>query len=163
MRRADRPRPNLDPNAAKDRRFAVVVSRFNEEITSRLRDSAARTLLEFGALKSDIEVIEVPGAFEIPFAAQKAAESGRFDAIVCLGCVIRGETPHFDYICQWVAHGVGQVGLTGSIPATFGVITADTLGQAIARSSDNDANKGVEAAQTAVEMALLTRRLKLER
>jgi len=137
-------------------RFGLVVSRFNDDVTSRLRTAAVETLRGLGAAESAIELFEVPGAFEIPFAAKKLAASGRFDAVLCLGCVIRGETPHFDYICQWVAHGVGQVGLETGVPTIFGVITANTLEQAVARSSDDSANKGAEAALAAAAMTQLS-------
>jgi 6,7-dimethyl-8-ribityllumazine synthase len=149
----------LGPEAANGFRFGIVVSRFNESITANLLSAALRTLKEHGCADENVDTFKVPGAFELPFLAQKLAESNRYDAIICLGCVIRGETPHFDYICQCAAHGIGQVGLTTGVPATFGVITADTLEQAIARSADNSANKGAEAAITAIEMVLLTRKL----
>jgi 6,7-dimethyl-8-ribityllumazine synthase len=149
-----------EPGSAKGLRFGLVVSRFNDEVTSRLRTAAVETLCGLGAAESAIELFEVPGAFEIPFAASEAAQLGRFDAIVCLGCVIRGETPHFDYICQWAAHGVGQVGLQSGLPVIFGVLTTDTLEQAVARSSAGPTNKGAEAALSAVEMASLVRHLR---
>lgn len=150
---------SLGPDAAKGFRFAVVVSRFNESVTSNLFAAAMRSLREYGCADQNVDRFDVPGAFEIPFVAKKLAESGSYDAIICLGCVIRGETPHFDYICSWAAHGIGQVGLATGVPATFGVITADTLEQAVARSSDNANNKGYEAAVTAIEMVQLTRTL----
>ena len=127
---------------------------------SKLLAAALRTLKEHGCSDENVGRFEIPGAFEIPFVAKKLAESGGYDAIVCLGCVIRGETPHFDYICSWAANGIGQVGLTTGVPAIFGVITADTLEQAVARSADNPANKGAEAAITAIEMVILMRKLK---
>lgn len=141
-------------------RFGLVVSRYNEEITAKLRAAAIDTLRSCGAADADIVAVEVPGAFEIPFAAKGLAGSGRFDAILCLGCVIRGETSHFDYICQWAAQGVGRVGLDCGLPVIFGVITANTLEQAVARSSDNSSNKGAEAAHTAIEMAQIVRGLR---
>ena len=104
-------------------------------------------------------MVSVPGSFEIPLAAQKLAQSGEFDAIVCLGCVIQGETPHFDYICQQVSRGVGEVGLKYDLPVTFGVITADTLEQAEERADTERGNKGADAALCAVEMAILMERL----
>ncbi len=156
---AHQPHRKLGPEAAKGLRFAVIVSHFNESITSNLLFAALRTLKEHGCADENVDRFEVPGAFEIPFIAQKLADTLRYDAIICLGCVIRGETPHFDYICQWAAHGIGQVGLTTGIPATFGIITADTLEQALARSSNNPGNKGTEAAFCAIEMAILTRKL----
>jgi len=150
---------DLGPEAAKGLRFAIVLSRFNDSITSNLLAAAVYTLTEHGA-DGEPDCFEVPGAFEIPFVAKKAAESGRYDAIVCLGCVIRGETPHFDYICQWASHGIGQVALGTGVPTVFGVLTTDTVEQAIARSSEDAANKGAEAARCAIELALLVRRLK---
>ncbi|MCA1561915.1 MAG: 6,7-dimethyl-8-ribityllumazine synthase [Acidobacteria bacterium] len=139
-------------------RFGIIVSRFNEAITERLRDSARAALEEAGAGPGDIEVIVVPGAFELPQAAQYAAESGRFDAIVCLGCVIRGATPHFEYISSAVAHGIMSASVRTGTPISFGVLTTDTPEQAEERSGDQD-NKGREAAAAALEMAVLFRRL----
>jgi 6,7-dimethyl-8-ribityllumazine synthase len=138
-------------------RFAVVVSRFNEAITESLRDAATAALKEAGA--SAIHVLSVPGAFEIPHAARAAADSGRFDAVVCLGCVIRGETPHFEYIASAVAHGIMAAGADTGIPMAFGVLTTDTMDQALARSGPGPDNKGREAAAAAIEMAVLCRSL----
>ena len=149
----------LGPEAARGLRFAIVVSRFHDSITSNLLAAAVRTLREHGA-GTEPDCFEVPGAFEIPFIANQAAASGRYDAILCLGCVIRGETPHFDYICQWASQGIGQVGMTTGVPTVFGVLTTDTLEQAIARSSDDAANKGAEAARCAMELVLLMRRFR---
>lgn len=140
-------------------RFAVVVSRFNESITANLLAAALRTLKEHGCSDENVDQFEVPGAFEIPFVAKKLAESNRYDAVICLGCVIRGETPHFDYICQWTAHGIGQVGLETGVPTIFGVITADTPEQAVARSSESSANKGAEAALCAMELIGVLRQI----
>lgn len=132
-------------------RFAVIVSRFNETVTGSLRDAATAALAEAGA--ASVQVFSVPGAFEIPQAARAAADSGRFDAIVCLGCIIRGETPHFEYIASAVAHGItGAAGDTG-VPMAFGVLTTDTPEQAAARSGPGTDNKGREAAAAAIEMA----------
>jgi 6,7-dimethyl-8-ribityllumazine synthase len=138
-------------------RFAVVVSRFNETITGSLRDAATAALKEAGA--ATVEVLAVPGAFEIPQAARAAAESGRFDAIVCLGCIIRGETPHFDYIASAVAHGITDAAGDTGLPMAFGVLTTDTVEQAEARSGPGPDNKGREAAAAAIEMAILYRSL----
>ena len=154
--RGDQPSPpTLD---ASPFRFAVVVSRFNEGITSSLRAAAVSTLLNRGA--ENVQVFDVPGAYEIPQAARAAAETGRFDAIVCLGCVIRGETPHFEYISSAVAHGImASAGDTG-VPMAFGVLTTDTIEQASARARDGaEDNKGREAAHAAIEMAALYRAL----
>lgn len=140
-------------------RFALVVSRFNESITSALREGAREALREAGSSGADVEELDVPGAFELPQAARAAAESGRFDAIVCLGCVIRGDTPHFEYIASATAQGVmAAAGETG-VPMAFGVLTTDTEAQARERSVPGPANKGREAAVAAIEMAALFRRL----
>jgi len=140
-------------------RFALVVSRFNEQITSLLRDGARAALREAGAADEDVEELSVPGAFELPQAARAAAETARFDAIICLGCVIRGETPHFAYISSAAAQGVmAAAGETG-VPMAFGVLTTDTEAQAAERSRPGGDNKGREAAAAAIEMAALFRRL----
>jgi len=150
--------PSLD---ASPFRFAIVVSRFNEAITSSLRRSALDALLERGA--QNVEVFDVPGAYEIPQAARAAAEAGRFDAIVCLGCVIRGETPHFDYISSAVAHGIMTAAGDTGVPMAFGVLTTDDEPQAAARARPGaDDNKGREAAHAAIEMAALYRTLSHE-
>jgi 6,7-dimethyl-8-ribityllumazine synthase len=134
-------------------RFAVVVSRFHESITASLRDAAVAALKEAGALDAHVQVVSVPGAFELPQAARAAAETGRFDAVVCLGCIIRGETPHFDYIASAVAHGIMTASGDTGIPMTFGVLTTNTEEQARARAAGDADNKGREAAAAAIEMA----------
>ena len=141
-------------------RFAVVVSRFNESITSRLRDGARAALEEAGTGSEDIEEYWVPGAFELPQVARELADAGRFDAVVALGCVIRGETPHFDYICRSVAAGLMQASSDTGVPVAFGVLTTDTEAQASARAGDGRDNKGFEAAAAGIEMAQLFRRLR---
>lgn len=138
-------------------RFAVVVSRFNGRITDALRDAAILALRQAGA--ADVEIVAVPGAFEIPQAARTAAETGRFDAIVCLGCVIRGETPHFEYISSATAHGIMAASGETGVPMAFGVLTTDTVAQAEARAGSGPDNKGREAAAAAIEMAALYRAL----
>jgi 6,7-dimethyl-8-ribityllumazine synthase len=140
-------------------RFAVVVSRFNEAITRSLRDAAVEALAAAGARPEYVQVFDVPGAYEIPQAARAAAEAGSFDAIVCLGCVIRGDTPHFDYISSAVAHGIMEAAAETGVPMAFGVLTTDTLAQAQARAGAGDDNKGREAAAAAIEMAALYKRL----
>jgi 6,7-dimethyl-8-ribityllumazine synthase len=140
-------------------RFAVVVSRFNEAITGSLRDGAVATLREAGVADGDVEVLDVPGAFELPQAARAAAETGRFDAVVCLGCVIRGATPHFEYISSAAAQGVMDAAGETGVPMAFGVLTTDTEAQAQERSGAGRDNKGREAAAAAIEMAVLFRRL----
>jgi 6,7-dimethyl-8-ribityllumazine synthase len=134
-------------------RFAIVVSKYNDFVTDRLQAGALETLAAAGVRLDDITIVKVPGAFEIPLAAQHAAESGRFDAVVCLGCVIRGETPHFDYICSAVAHGLTHASSETGIPMAFGVLTTNSAEQALARAGDGPGNKGREAAQAAIEMA----------
>jgi 6,7-dimethyl-8-ribityllumazine synthase len=145
--------------SASGLRVAVIVARFNEEITSALRAGAIDALAAAGARAEAIETVDVPGAFELPLAARLAARTGRFDAIVCLGCVIRGETPHFEYISAAVAQGVADVALSAGLPVAFGVLTTDTLAQAQARSAPGPANKGWEAAAAAIEMVHVARRL----
>ena len=157
MRAQDQPVAPLGDASAF--RFAVIASRFNETITSSLRDAAVAALKEAGAAHTNVQVFSVPGAFEIPQAARAAAETGRFDAIVCLGCIIRGETPHFDYIASAVAHGLMTAAGETGIPMAFGVLTTDTVEQAAARSGAGHDNKGREAAAAAIEMAALNRAL----
>jgi len=140
-------------------RFVVIVSRFNETVTDSLRDAAVAALTEAGATAGHVQVYSVPGAFEIPQAARAAAESGRFDAVVCLGCVIRGETPHFEYIASAVAHGIAAAAGETGVPMAFGVLTTDTAEQAAARSGPGHDNKGREAAAAAIEMAALYKTL----
>ena len=140
-------------------RFAVIVSRFNETVTGSLRDAALAALKEAGAADGNVHLFSVPGAYEIPQAARAAAETGRFDAVVCLGCVLRGETPHFDYIASAVAHGITDAAGETGVPMAFGVLTTDTLEQAAARSGPGPDNKGREAAAAAIEMAALYKTL----
>lgn len=140
-------------------RFAVVVSRFNEFITSKLLSGAIDALKRHGATDDNITAVYVPGAFELPMVTKKLADSGEFDAIVCLGCVIRGQTPHFEYIASEAAKGIAQVGLTSGVPTTFGVITSDTLEQAIERAGSKAGNKGVDAAVSAIELVNLLTQL----
>lgn len=147
----------LDSSGLK---IALVVSRFNDLITERLLQGALDTLRRSGAREDDLTVVRVPGSFEIPVAAQRLAETGKFDAIVCLGTLIRGETPHFDYLATQVTRGIGEVALKYSLPVSYGVITANTVEQAMNRAGIKHGNKGVEAALGAVEMANLLRELK---
>jgi 6,7-dimethyl-8-ribityllumazine synthase len=140
-------------------RFAILVSRFNPSITEALRDGARAALAEAGAGETDVEELSVPGAFELPQAARCAAESGRFDAIVCLGCVIRGATPHFEYISSAVAQGIMDAAGDTGVPMAFGVLTTDSQAQAEERAVAGRDNKGWEAATAAIEMAVLFRRL----
>ena len=156
--RAEQPSA-VPPGDASNLRLAIVVSRFNVEVTGRLRDGAVRALREAGAAESQIQIFDVPGAFEIPQAARAAAETGRFDAVICLGCVIRGETPHFEYIASAVAHGITSASGDTGIPMAFGVLTTNSLEQAMARAQETPDNKGREAAAAAIEMASLFRAL----
>lgn len=146
-------------HAVDGQRFAIVVSRFNEFITSKLLAGAVDALKRHGCAEENITCVYVPGAFELPFVARKLAESGRFDAVICVGCVIRGQTPHFEYVASEAAKGIAQVGLATGVPTTFGVITADTLEQAIERAGAKSGNKGVDAAIGAIELVSLLRQL----
>jgi 6,7-dimethyl-8-ribityllumazine synthase len=139
-------------------RFAIVFSRFNEAITERLRDGARAALQQAGARSEDVEIVSVPGAFELPQAARCLAETGRFDAIVCLGCVIRGATPHFEYISSSVASGIQDASGDTGVPMAFGVLTTDSWPQAEERAGGGRDNKGFEAAAAAIEMAQLFKR-----
>ena len=138
--------------SAKGYSFGIVAARFNNFITDRLVEGAVDVLVRHEADESAITVVRVPGAFEIPAVARKAAESGKFDAIICLGAVIRGGTPHFDYVAAEVSKGVAAVGLNSGCPVVFGVLTCDTIEQAIERAGTKSGNKGAEAAQAAMEM-----------
>ena len=146
--------------AAGDARFVLIVSRFNSAITDRLAAGAQAALTEAGASGDQIGMVAVPGAFELPQAARAAAETGRYDAIICLGCVIRGETPHFEYISAAVAHGLMEAAGETGIPMAFGVLTTDTWDQAEVRAGDGRVNKGFEAAAAALEMAALFRTIR---
>jgi 6,7-dimethyl-8-ribityllumazine synthase len=145
---------------AKGLRFGIVVSRFNDFICNHLLSGALDVLVRNGAEDGDIEVFKVPGAFEIPQAAKKVALSKRFDAVICLGAVIRGATPHFEYIAAEVSKGVAMIGLESEVPVTFGVLTTDNLEQAIERAGTKSGNKGWDAGLSAIEMANLYREMK---
>jgi len=140
-------------------RFAIVVSRFNEEITDGLLRGAREVFSEASVRDEDLTIVRVPGAFEIPIAAQRLAESGDYDAIVCLGCLIKGDTMHFEYIAEAASHGIVQAAAATGIPMAFGVLTTMTEEQAVERSGTGPGNKGREAAAAAMEMATLFRRL----
>jgi 6,7-dimethyl-8-ribityllumazine synthase len=139
--------------------YAIVVSRFNEFIVNSLQDAAINCLSRHGVPDSAITVIKVPGAFELPLVAQKAAQTEQYDAIIALGAVIRGSTPHFDYVCTECSRGLNQVSLEFEIPVAFGVLTVDTIEQAIERAGTKAGNKGADAAMTALEMVSLVRKL----
>lgn len=139
----------------KGKKFGIIASRFNEFVTSELLEGASDTLTRHGADDNDIDTVWVPGAFEIPYVAQRMAKSKKYSAIICLGTIIRGSTPHFDYIASETAKGIAKISLDTGIPCIFGVITADTLEQAIERAGTKDGNKGRDAALAAIELANL--------
>ncbi|MDP8296696.1 MAG: 6,7-dimethyl-8-ribityllumazine synthase [Candidatus Orphnella occulta] len=139
----------------KGKSFGIVTSRFNDFITKKLLEACIDTLIRHGGKDQDIDVAWVPGAFEVPLVAKKMAVSKKYDAVICLGTVIRGETPHFDYVSSEVAKGVAKVGLDTNIPTIFGVITADNIEQAIKRAGSKEGNKGKDAAISAIEMVNL--------
>jgi len=136
----------------KDKKFGIIASRFNDFITKELIAGCQDTLIRHGAGDSDLTVVWVPGAFEIPVLAQKMAKSKSYDAVICLGTIIRGSTPHFDFIASEAAKGIAKVSLDSGIPVIFGVITADTIEQAVERAGTKDGNKGRDAALSAIEM-----------
>jgi 6,7-dimethyl-8-ribityllumazine synthase len=140
-------------------RFGVVVSRFNTFITGRLLEGALDALSRHGADRDEVDVVWVPGTFEVPIVAQRLAGSGRYHAVICLGCLIRGGTPHFDYLAAEVTKGVAQVGLASGVPTIFGVLTTDTIEQAVERAGTKAGNKGFDAGVTAIEMADVMRKL----
>lgn len=137
---------------ASGKKFGIVVSRFNDFITARLLEGALDGLRRHGVAESDVEIAWVPGAFEIPLLAKKMAESGKYDAVICLGAVIRGSTSHYDYVCNEAAKGIAQVSMESGIPVMFGVVTTDTIAQAIERAGTKAGNKGYDAALGAIEM-----------
>jgi 6,7-dimethyl-8-ribityllumazine synthase len=144
---------------AKGLKFGIVVSRFNDFITSKLLDGSLDILKRHGAEDKDIEIVKVPGAFEIPFAASKMVQKGRYDAVICLGAVIRGATPHFDYIRAEATKGIAVVAMQSPIPVTYGVLTTDTIEQAIERAGTKAGNKGSEVTLGAIEMVNLFKQL----
>lgn len=141
------------------KKFAIIATRFNEFITTKLLDGALDTLSRHGVDDKNMTVVWVPGAFEVPLVAKKLAESGKYDAVIALGCVIRGATPHFDYVAGEAAKGVGQVTLATGLPVIFGVLTTDTIEQAIERAGTKAGNKGADCALTAIEMVDLIAKL----
>jgi 6,7-dimethyl-8-ribityllumazine synthase len=140
---------------AKGKKFGIVASRFNEFITNKLLEGALDALKRHGAKDEEIEIAWVPGSFEIPYAAQRMAESKKYDTVICVGAVIRGSTPHFEYIASEVTKGIAQTGLKTGVPVIYGVITPDTLEQAIERAGTKAGNKGFQAAMAAIEMVNL--------
>ena len=147
---------------ARGLKFGLVVSRFNNFINDHLLDGALDCLRRNGAEEKDLSIVKVPGAFEIPLAAKKMTNSGMYDAVICLGCVIRGATPHFEYISAEVAKGIAKVSLESGVPVSFGVITAENLEQAIERAGTKAGNKGWDAALTAIEMINLLKTMKVK-
>ncbi len=146
---------------AKGYKFAIIVSRFNDFITERLKEGAIDAILRSGGKNDDIEVYRVPGAFEIPLAAKRVAMSKKFDAIICVGAVIRGETPHFDYVAGEVTKGIALLNLEFTIPIAYGVITTDNTDQAIERAGNKVGNKGFDAARSAIELLNLFKESKI--
>ena len=140
---------------AKNMKIAIVVARFNEFITSKLLSGCIDCLIRHEAADEDLSVAWVPGAFEIPMAAKKLAESGKYDAVICLGAVIRGATPHFDYVCAEASKGIAQVSMQTGVPVAFGVLTTENIQQAVERAGTKAGNKGVDCAMTAMEMVNL--------
>src|SRR5262245_7798218 len=145
--------------SAHGRAFAIVVSKYHDFITERLESAAIATLKAAGAIPEDLAVIRVPGAFELPLAARQAAQTDRFDAIVCLGCLIRGATPHFDHIASAVVHGVTTAAAETGVPIAFGVLTTNSVEEALERAGDGASNKGTEAATAAIEMASIAEQI----
>ena len=144
---------------AKGLKFGIVISRFNDFITGKLLDGAMDALLRHGAREDDIEIVKVPGSFEIPMVAKKMALKGAYSAIICLGTVIRGATPHFEYIAAEVSKGIASASMETGVPVAFGIITSDTIEQAVERAGTKSGNKGWDAAITAIEMAQLLKKL----
>ena len=144
---------------AQELQFGIVVSKFNEFVTSRLEASVLETLKRHGSSENDIHIVRVPGAFEIPLVARQLARSNQFDAVVCLGAVIRGETPHFDFISAEMSRGIAQASWDTGIPIVFGVLTTNTAEEALVRAGTTEVNRGTEAARTAIEMATLMKKL----
>jgi 6,7-dimethyl-8-ribityllumazine synthase len=144
-------------------RFGIVVARFNDFVAQRLLEGAVDALVRHGAVEGDLTVVWVPGSFEIALAAQELATGGRVDGVICLGVVVRGETPHFDFVAGEASHGVGAIGLQTRLPVTFGVVTAETMEQAIDRAGGKHGNKGADAALAAVEMVSLLRAMRAQK
>ncbi len=144
---------------AKGLKFGIVVSRFNDFITNKLLEGAVDILLRHGAAEKDLDVVKFPGSFEMPLAAKKIAGKKTYDAVICLGTIIRGATPHFDYVASEAAKGIASASMDTGVPMAFGVITADTIEQAVERAGTKSGNKGADAAMVAIEMAQLMKKL----
>lgn len=149
--------------SAQGLKFAIIVSRFNSLVTQRLLDGAMDALRRHGADENSITIAWTPGSFELPLVAKKFAQTGKYDAVICLGCIIRGDTPHFEYVASETTKGIAQVMLETGVPTVFGVVTADTLEQALERAGAKAGNRGFDAAMTAMEMANLLREIETER
>ncbi len=141
-------------------RVGIVAAKFNAQITSRLLHACVETLIVHGVPQENVTVVRVPGAFEIPLVARTMAKSGRFDAVICLGAVIRGDTPHFEYICAEVSRGIGQAAVDTDVPVIFGVLTTETVAQAVERADRKKFNRGGEAAKSAIEMVVVMRKIR---
>jgi len=139
--------------SAEGLKFGIVVGRFNSFITERLLEGAIDCIIRHGGSKENIDIVKVPGSFEIPLTAKKLAKSGKYDAVICLGAVIRGSTPHFDYVANEVTKGIAQVSLETEVPISYGILTTDTIEQAVERAGTKMGNKGFDAAMVAIEMA----------
>ncbi len=151
---------NIEGNlSAKGLKFAIIVSRFNNLITEKLLEGAVDCIVRHDGNEKNITVVRVPGSFEIPLTAKKLAKSGKFDAVICLGAVIRGDTPHFDYVANEVTKGIAQVSLETEVPISYGILTTDTIEQAIERAGTKMGNKGFDAALTAIEMVNVLRQI----
>jgi 6,7-dimethyl-8-ribityllumazine synthase len=144
---------------AEGLKFAIIISRFNDFITNKLLDGAVDGLVRHGAVEKDIHIIKVPGSFEIPLAAKKVAEKKQYDAVICLGTIIRGATPHFDYVAAEASKGIATASMETGVPIAFGVLTTDTIEQAVERAGSKGGNKGWDAALVAIEMAQLIKKL----
>jgi 6,7-dimethyl-8-ribityllumazine synthase len=144
---------------AEGLKFAIIVSRFNEFITGKLLEGAVDALIRHGAAEKNIDIIKVPGSFEIPLVAKKAAKKKSYDAVICLGTIIRGATPHFDYVAAEAAKGIATASMETGVPIAFGVLTTDTIEQAVERAGTKSGNKGWDAAMVAIEMAQLLKKL----
>ncbi len=144
---------------AKGLKFAIIISRFNDFITTKLLDGAVDGLVRHGTVEKDIDIIKVPGSFELPLAAKKVAEKNNYDAIICLGTIIRGATPHFDYVAAEASKGIATASMDTGVPIAFGVLTTDTIEQAVERAGSKSGNKGWDAALVAIEMAQLLKKL----
>lgn len=143
----------------KGKQFAIVVSRFNELVSKEMLNGSIDTLLRHGVKENEITVVWVPGAFEIPAITQKLVQTKKYNAVICLGAVVRGDTPHFDYIAAEVSKGIAQIGLQSGLPVAFGILTVDTLEQALERAGTKAGNKGRQAAETAIEMVNLVEQI----